>query len=211
MVSLACLEKLLELTSKLWIQLFKSGKVLFCVGFPSHFCKEHSPVLIGLGHFRFELDSPIVMLKRLRIVLWALLPKREAEIIMRLSKVRIIADRLFEHSLSRSKLPHVHEIDASVVGLESGNAYLLLQRVADSRATSTATTSAAATASTATASTTTPRTHGSGGTCQTAYKNADKSLHEHFINPGSVSPRTGGNCYSCVFHLGVFSDLESRN
>jgi hypothetical protein len=44
------------------------------------------------------------MFKGFRIVLRTLLPKRESEIIMRLSKVRIIADRLFELSLRRGEL-----------------------------------------------------------------------------------------------------------
>ena len=45
--------------------------------------------------------------------------KREAEIIMRLSKIRVIADRLFEHSLSCGEFPNVHKIDIFVVRLES--------------------------------------------------------------------------------------------
>jgi hypothetical protein len=59
------------------------------------------------------------MLKRLRIVLRTLLPRRESEVIMRLSKVRIITDRLFELDLRRGKLPDVHEIDALIVSFES--------------------------------------------------------------------------------------------
>ena len=53
---------------------------------------------------------PIILTRIIRVSL---------EIIMRLSKVRVIADRPFEHSLSRSKLPDVHEIDALVVSFES--------------------------------------------------------------------------------------------
>jgi hypothetical protein len=48
-----------------------------------------------------------------------LLAKGEAEIIMRLSKIRVIAVRLFEHSLSCHKFPNVHDIDVFVVSLES--------------------------------------------------------------------------------------------
>jgi hypothetical protein len=59
------------------------------------------------------------MMKRLRIILRTLLPKREAEIIVRLSRVRVIADSLFEHGLGLGKFPAVHEFDTSVVSFES--------------------------------------------------------------------------------------------
>ena len=49
---------------------------------------------------------------------------------MRLSKVRIIADRLFELSLRCGELLGVHEIDALVVDFESRTANLLSQRIA---------------------------------------------------------------------------------
>src|SRR5260370_36598483 len=124
---LAGLEKFLKLTSKLWIQLFKSSKVLLCVGLPAHFCKEHPPILIGLGHTRFQLNSLTVMFKGLRIVLRPLLPKRESKVIMRLSKVRIITDRLFELNLRRGELLGTHEIDALVVNFESQTANLFLK------------------------------------------------------------------------------------
>jgi hypothetical protein len=39
--------------------------------------------------------------------------------LLRLSKVRIITDRLFELDLRRGKIPDVHEIDALVVSFES--------------------------------------------------------------------------------------------
>src|ERR1700758_5389779 len=58
---LAGLEKLLKLTSKLWVQPFESNQVLFCVGFPPHFCKEHPPILVSFGHTRFQLNSLTVM------------------------------------------------------------------------------------------------------------------------------------------------------
>jgi hypothetical protein len=44
------------------------------------------------------------MFKSFRIVLRALLSKRESEVIVCLSKVRIIMDRLFEFNLRRSEL-----------------------------------------------------------------------------------------------------------
>src|SRR6266436_942035 len=83
---LAGLEKLLKLTSKLWVQPLENSKVLFCVGSSPHLCKEYTPILIGLGHIRFQLDGLTVVFKRFRIVLRALLSKCESEVIMRLSK-----------------------------------------------------------------------------------------------------------------------------
>src|SRR6266436_7694009 len=62
---LAGLEKLLKLTSKLWVQPLENSKVLFCVGFSSHPRKEHRAILIGLGHLWFELDRLVVMFERL--------------------------------------------------------------------------------------------------------------------------------------------------
>src|SRR6516165_8521132 len=123
------LEELLELTGKFWVQLLESSQVSFCVGFPAHFCKEHSPILIGLGHTRFEFDSLIVMFKGFRIILRALLTQRESEVIMRLGKVRFITDRLFKLNLGRCEVFGVHEIDALVVKFESRTANLLSQRV----------------------------------------------------------------------------------
>jgi hypothetical protein len=70
------------------------------------------------------------MFKGYRIVLWALLPKRESEVIMRLSKVRIITDRLFELNLRSGEFLGAHEIDALVVNFEGRTANLYLQRVA---------------------------------------------------------------------------------
>src|SRR5262249_20662240 len=77
----------------------------------------------------------IVMFKGLRIVLRTLLPKRESEVIMCLSKVWIITDRLFELYLGRGELFGVHEIHALVVNFESRTANLLLQWAVHSRAT----------------------------------------------------------------------------
>src|SRR5260370_15763600 len=125
----AGLENLLKLTSKLCVQLLESSQILFCVGSSSHLCKEHPPILIGLGHIRFQLDSHTVMFKRLRIVLCALLPKRESEVIMRLSTVRIIADRLFELQLRRGELLPVHQIDSLLVNFVGRTTNLLSQRV----------------------------------------------------------------------------------
>src|SRR5262245_45853752 len=99
----AGLEKFLKLTSKLWVQFLESNQVLFSGGFPAHFRKEHSPILIGLSHGRFELNRLIVVFEGFRIVLRALLTKRESEVVMRLGKVRIITDRLFELTCAAMK------------------------------------------------------------------------------------------------------------
>src|SRR5262249_27644739 len=146
-VLLAGLEKFLKLTSKLWVQFLESNQVLFCGGFPAHFCKEHSPILIGLSHSRFELNSLIVMFKGFRIVLWALLTKRESEVIMLLGKVRIITDRLFELNLGGGELLGVHKRDALVVNFETRTADLLSRQVAlNCRASPTATSASTASA-----------------------------------------------------------------
>src|SRR6516165_6399488 len=79
------------------------------------------------------------MLKCFRIVLWALLTKRESEVIMRLRKVGFLTDRLFKLSLRGCEILAAHEIDALVVKLESRTANLLPQRVALSWGTPTAT------------------------------------------------------------------------
>src|SRR6516165_7893925 len=147
----AGLEKLFKLTGKFWVQLLESSQVSFCVGFPAHFCKEHSAILIGLGHTRFEFDSLIVMFKGFRIILRALLTQRESEVIMRLGKVRFITDRLFKLNLGRCEVFGVHEIDALVVKFESRSANLLSQRDTLNWATSSATA--------ATASSSAPRGH----------------------------------------------------
>src|SRR6516165_3908367 len=108
----AGLEKFLKLASKLWVQFLESNQVLFCVGFLAHFPKEHSPILIGLSHRRFELNSLVVLFEGFRIVLRALLTKCESEVIMRLGKVRIIMDRLFKLNLGGGEIPGAHKSNA---------------------------------------------------------------------------------------------------
>src|SRR5215472_16909051 len=98
------------------------------------------------------------MLKCFRIVLWALLTKRESEVIMRLGKVRFKTDRLFEFNLRRCEILAAHKIDALVVKFESRTANLLSQQVALN--CGTATTATSATSATTTSSTcSAPRAH----------------------------------------------------
>jgi len=66
------------------------------------------------------------MFKGFRKILRALLSKRESEIIVRLGKVWIITDRLFELNLCRGEILGLHEIDALVLNFESRTSNLLL-------------------------------------------------------------------------------------
>src|SRR6516164_3554126 len=104
------------------------------------------------------------MFKGFRVVLRSLLTKRESEIMMRLSKVRIITDRLFELNPGGSEIFGVHKGDALVVNFKNRIANFLSRQVLNWNASTTA--SRATTASTA-------RAHCSN-CCSSHYANAEK-------------------------------------
>src|SRR5262245_9009484 len=201
----AGLEKFLKLTSKLWVQFLESNQVLFSGGFPAHFRKEHSPILIGPSHGRFELNSLIVMFEGFRIVLRALLTKRESEVVMRLSKVRIVTDRLLELNLGGGEILGAHKSDALVVDSENRIANLLSRQVAlDCRASTTAT---ATTASSAGAHCRDcPSKH-----CTNAKIEAPP---QGLMDPATQNGRTGWRhrqiCQLMEFHFGIFL-MSSKN